>query len=47
MTEDSKLNGTKLTDEQKAAVTSRAFALGVALALFTLVIYLATLARLG
>jgi len=47
MTEDSKLNGDKMTNEQKVAMASRAFALGVALTLFALVIYLATFARLG
>jgi len=40
------LPNNRLTQEQNAARRSRALGLGVALALFALILYLATLARL-
>jgi hypothetical protein len=39
--------GLKLSDQQKKAQRSRSLALGVALAAFVIIIYIATFAKMG
>ena len=40
-------DGLKLSDQQKKAQRSRSLALGVALAAFVIIIYIATFAKMG
>jgi len=47
MEQELKPHSIQLTDKQKTAMNSRAVGLGVALALFALILYLATFARLA